>query len=136
MDPRAPGGRGGGGALLRILHSLTYYRPNISGLTLYVERLARALAARGHDVTVLCAQHDAGLPRAAVVDGVRVERVPVTATVGKGVLMARYPADALRLARAHDVANVHLPQFEAWQLALLARTARTPNRSAAATSAS
>jgi hypothetical protein len=30
---------------MRILHVLTYYRPHVSGLTIYVERLARSLAA-------------------------------------------------------------------------------------------
>ena len=38
---------------MRILHLLTYYRPHISGLTIYVERLSRGLAMAGHDVTVL-----------------------------------------------------------------------------------
>lgn len=35
------------------LLGLTYYRPYVSGLTIYVERLGKALAERGHDVTVL-----------------------------------------------------------------------------------
>jgi hypothetical protein len=38
---------------MRILTTLTYYRPHYSGLTIYAERLARALAGRGHTVTVL-----------------------------------------------------------------------------------
>ena len=38
---------------MRILVALTYYRPHVSGLTVYAERLARGLAARGHTVTVL-----------------------------------------------------------------------------------
>jgi len=38
---------------MRLLFGLTYYRPYISGLTIYVQRLATELARRGHTVTVL-----------------------------------------------------------------------------------
>ena len=38
---------------MKVLIALTYYRPHTSGLTIYVERLARALAPRGHRVAVL-----------------------------------------------------------------------------------
>ena len=38
---------------MRILHSLTYYRPNVSGLTIYVERIAGQLVERGHDPSVV-----------------------------------------------------------------------------------
>ena len=47
---------------MRILTALTYYRPHFSGLTIYAERLARALAARGHQVTVLTSRYDPDLP--------------------------------------------------------------------------
>ncbi len=40
-------------ARMRILIALTYYRPHYSGLTIYTERLARSLVARGHQVTVI-----------------------------------------------------------------------------------
>ena len=38
---------------MRILIVLTYYRPHTPGLTIYAERLANALARRGHQVTVM-----------------------------------------------------------------------------------
>mgnify|MGYP001140588987 FL=1 len=47
---------------MRILTVLTYYRPHYSGLTIYAERLARALVERGHQVTVLTSQYDPALP--------------------------------------------------------------------------
>jgi glycogen synthase len=62
---------------MRILFVLTYYRPHVSGLTIYVERLARELAQRGHTVTVLTSQYEKQLPRQEVVHGVRVVRAPV-----------------------------------------------------------
>ncbi len=43
---------------MRILVCLTYYRPHVSGLTIYVERLSRALVERGHDVTILTSRFD------------------------------------------------------------------------------
>ena len=43
---------------MKILTVLTYFRPHISGLTRYAERLCCALAERGHEVTVLTSQYD------------------------------------------------------------------------------
>jgi glycosyltransferase involved in cell wall biosynthesis len=95
-------------------------------LTIYAERLARGLSRRGHEVTVLTSRHDSTLPRKQELDGVSVMRVPVAVTLGKGVIMPRYASEALRLARAHDVVNLHAPQFEAPALALAARALRKP----------
>src|SRR5688572_19663264 len=106
---------------MKVLVALTYYRPHVSGLTIYVERLAKTLAARGHVVTVLTAHFDAKLPHEEVIDGVRVIRVPVAFRVSKGVIMPTYGQWATRLVREHDVLSVHLPQFDAWGLALRAR---------------
>ena len=64
---------------MRILTVLTYYRPHTSGLTIFAERLAKALVRRGHQVTVLTSQFDPATAREEVVDGVRVVRVPVAA---------------------------------------------------------
>jgi glycosyltransferase involved in cell wall biosynthesis len=111
---------------MRILVALTYYRPHVSGLTIYVERLAAGLAARGHEVTVLASRHEPGLARASVTDGVRVVRAPVAFRVGKGVVMPTYGRLARRLLRDHDVVSVHLPQLEAASLALRARAAGRP----------
>ena len=69
---------------MRILLALYYYRPHMSGLTIYVERLAVTLARCGHTVTVLATQHDAKLPREEWSDGVRIVRVPVALRINKG----------------------------------------------------
>ena len=112
---------------MKILLALTFFRPNVSGLTIYVERLARGLAARGHEVTVLAARHVPDLPSEEELDrGLRVVRVPVLARIGKGLLMPRYAAVASRLIGSADVVNVHLPQLEAPIAAVLARARRTP----------
>lgn len=108
---------------MRVLIVLTYYRPHVSGLTIYVERLASELAARGHQVTVLTSQHDRDLPRREVINGVTVERVPVLARISKGVLMP-IAWHAMRRARDHDVLSIHLPQFDGGLVAIAARLAR------------
>lgn len=106
---------------MKILFILTYYRPHVSGLTIYVERLARALAERGHRVTVLTSQYTRDLPREETLDGVRVVRVPVSFRFNKGVFMPAFPIVALREIAAHEVVSIHLPQIEAAVSALLAR---------------
>jgi glycosyltransferase involved in cell wall biosynthesis len=108
---------------MKVLFILTYYRPHVSGLTIYVERLARELAQRGHEVTVLTSHYAAHLPREEQMDGVRVVRVPVLFRFNKGVLMPAFPVVAWREIRRADVVSIHLPQIEAALSALLTRLA-------------
>jgi len=109
---------------MRILIALTYYRPHVSGLTIYAERLARGLARRGHAVTVLTARFAPTLPAHETVDGVEIERVPILSKVSKGVVMPRFPFYAAAAIGGCDVINVHMPQFEAALLAGLGRLRR------------
>jgi glycosyltransferase involved in cell wall biosynthesis len=111
---------------VRILFVLTYYHPHVSGLTIYVKRLAAALAKRGHQVTVLTSRYDESLPAEEFVDGVRVLRVPVMLRISKGVIMPSFPFRAWRLIRENQVVSVHLPQFEASLLGMLGRMAGRP----------
>ncbi len=106
---------------MRILTVLTYYRPHTSGLTIYAERLARAFARRGHQVTVMTTQYDKSLPREEMMDGVRVVRVPVAVRISKGVLAPTFGLVATRLVWQHDVVQLHLPQFDAPGVAFRAR---------------
>jgi glycosyltransferase involved in cell wall biosynthesis len=111
---------------MKILIALTYYRPHVSGLTIYVERMARALAARGHAVTVLTSQYDKALARDEQVDGVRVLRAPVAARVSKGVVMPTIGWMANALVPAHDVLSLHLPQLDAAGIAVRGRFFNKP----------
>ena len=106
---------------MRILTVLTYYRPHTSGLTIYAERLARAFVRRGHQVTVMTTQYDKSLPREETMDGVRVIRVPVALRISKGVIAPTFGLVATQLVAAHDVVQLHLPQFDAPGVALRAR---------------
>ena len=106
---------------MKILISLTYYRPWISGLTIYAERLARALAQRGHQVTVLTSHYEKELPFQEVMDGVLVIRHPVLFRFSKASVMPGLLSHAYRLMREHDVVHVHLPQAEGGPLAFIGR---------------
>ena len=111
---------------MKILLALTYYRPHTSGLAIYVERLGRALADRGHQVTVLTSQYERSLPRTEHLHGVDIVRVPVAFRVSKGVIMPTFGAVAWKMVRAHDVLSLHLPQFDASGLAARGRLLKKP----------
>jgi glycosyltransferase involved in cell wall biosynthesis len=108
---------------MKLLFALTYYHPHVSGLTIYVQRLAEGLVARGHEVTVLTARYDPSLPNEETLDGVRIVRVPAPIRLSKGLLMPSYPLVAVRLLKMCDAVVVNLPGTPGETvLALLART--------------
>ncbi|RPJ27927.1 MAG: glycosyltransferase family 1 protein [Chloroflexi bacterium] len=106
---------------MKILTVLTYYRPHTSGLTIYAERLARAFARRGHQVTVMTTQFDPSLLLEETLDGVKILRVPVAARISKGVIAPTFGLVATKLVAQHDVVQMHLPQFDAPGVALRGR---------------
>ena len=111
---------------MKILIELTYYRPHTSGLTIYAERLAKALVKRGHAVTVLTSRYENSLPKNEIRDGVRIVRAPVLFRISKGVIMPTFGFLATKLALENDVIHLHLPQFDAAGLALRGRLFKKP----------
>ena len=111
---------------MRILTALTYYRPHISGLTIYTERLAKALARRGHEVTILTSQFDRSTPREEVKDNVLIVRAPVLMRISKGVVMPTIGLLATRLVLENEIIHLHLPQFDAAGIALRGRMLSKP----------
>jgi glycosyltransferase involved in cell wall biosynthesis len=112
---------------VKILLVLTYYRPHTSGLTIYAERLARGLEARGHQVTILTSRYLPNLPIDSIEDGVRVVRAPVAFRISKGVIMPTFGWLASRLVKENDVVSLHLPQFDAAGVAARARIYKKPS---------
>ena len=106
---------------MKILVGLTYYKPYISGLTIYAARVAEAWARAGHQVTVLTSRHLKELPREETLNGVRVVREPALLKVSKGMVMPKFWLDAAAYVKEADLVNIHLPQLES---ALLARLGR------------
>jgi glycosyltransferase involved in cell wall biosynthesis len=111
---------------MKILTVLTYYRPHTSGLTIYVERLARSLVKLGHEVTVLTSRYENDLPAEEIVDGVRIVRAPVAFRISKGVIMPTFGWLAWKLVSSHDIIHLHLPQFDAAGVALRGRILGKP----------
>lgn len=111
---------------MKVLIELTYYRPHTSGLTIYAERLAKALVKRGHEVTVLTSQYNKNLPKIEIRDGVKILRAPVLFRISKGVIMPTFGFLATKLAMKNDVIHLHLPQFDAAGLALRGRLLKKP----------
>ncbi len=111
---------------MKILQVLTYYRPHVSGLTIYVDRLSRALARQGHEVTVLTSQYEPDLPLNEPIDGVNVIRVPVLTRLSKGVIMPSFGPTAWKMVREADIVHLHLPQFDAPGVAFRGRLLRKP----------
>jgi glycosyltransferase involved in cell wall biosynthesis len=111
---------------MRILVALTYFRPHVSGLTIYVERLAQAWANAGHQVTILTSRYLPDLPPDETSDGLRILRLPVAFRVSKGVIMPSIGLEATRQVLRHDVLSLHLPQFDAAGIAVRGRLFHRP----------
>ncbi|MDY6847062.1 MAG: glycosyltransferase family 4 protein [Chloroflexota bacterium] len=111
---------------MRILIVLTYYTPYKSGLTIYAARQAQALAALGHDVTVLTSQFDPDLPKYEDDQGVQIVRLPVAFRLSKGVIMPKIISTAWKLIGQSDIINLHLPQGDAALVAIIAKTRNKP----------
>jgi len=107
---------------VRILQILYYYEPYTSGLTIYAARLAKELAARGHDVSVLSSRHDRSLPREETTpEGIQIRRLPVAASLDRAVIVPTLIPTAIAMMRTVDVVHLHLPLAEAAVLVALGR---------------
>lgn len=106
---------------VKILFSISFYHPYISGLTLAAARWAEALVKNGETVTVLTMQHDKSLAKRGSIHGVRIERVPWLIQISKGFLSVDWPIRAWHQVSRHDVVVIHLPQVEGIVVAICAK---------------
>jgi glycosyltransferase involved in cell wall biosynthesis len=106
---------------LKILICLLYYVPHYTGYTIHVQDVAEALAARGHEVTVLCARHSLDLPRDETVHGVRIVRLWAPIHLSRAMIMPFYPVALFAFMRKYDLIFANTPAFETWLIALVAR---------------
>lgn len=111
---------------IRVLTVLTFYHPHWTGLTAHATRIAEGLAARGHRVSVIAAQHAPELPPRETINGVDVLRLPPVARLSRGWLTPSLPWHVQRLARRHDVVHFHTPLPEAPVVAAIGRLRRRP----------
>lgn len=106
--------------------ALDYYRPYVSGLSVYVERLSTALSRRGHAITVLTHRHDPALPAEEGNGNFRIVRAGVLARVGKALVSPALLSSARRELQSADVLHLHAPLAAAAPLAALASAAGVP----------
>jgi glycosyltransferase involved in cell wall biosynthesis len=104
---------------MKVLAALQYYLPHRSGYTLHVQRVAEALAARGHEVHVLTARHRPDLPSTEKIAGVRVSRIDAPLRISRGAVMPSYPFRAWTAAGAADVVWISSPLLETSLWALI-----------------
>jgi glycosyltransferase involved in cell wall biosynthesis len=106
---------------MKILFSITYFTPYVSGLTLYADRLSRALSKKGHTVTVLAMQHNPKLLLEEESNGVRIVRARPTMTLSKGFLSIDWCMKSIQLVSTVDCVVINLPQVEGWWVAIIAK---------------
>lgn len=106
---------------LKILISILYYVPHYTGYTIHVRDVAEALAARGHEVTVICARHHLDLPRDEMINGVRIVRLWAPIRLSRAMIMPTYPLALYAFMRKYDVIFSNSPSFETVLTSLVAR---------------
>ena len=111
---------------MKVLITCTYFYPYSSGLSVYALRLAQGLVALGHDVCVLSSQYDQKLSSEENLDGVKIVRVKVGMKLSKGVIMPGLRVQAKKWIAWADVVNIHMPQFESFLIATLAKQLGKP----------
>jgi glycosyltransferase involved in cell wall biosynthesis len=100
-----------------VVMAVNYYAPYISGLTEAARIVAESLAAEGKRVLVVAGQHEAGLARREVINGVQVYRTPVVFRIGKGLISPMFVPAAIRFGRLARVVNLHMPMIESGAIA-------------------
>lgn len=104
---------------MKILVSISFYTPYISGLTICAKNYAEGLAAKGYEVTVLTTQHDKMLSHKEMVGDVQIHRIPYLFRFHKGFFMPTFFYKAWHFIRESDVVILNLPEVEGFLLAFL-----------------
>jgi len=101
---------------MKILIGLTYYWPNISGVSVYAQLLAEELANKNHKIRVICAKSppDPLFEQRGGAEIFRIKGLPI----GKGFIMPSYWYKSIKQVRWAEVINCHLPSIESFWLAL------------------
>lgn len=106
---------------MKILVTLSYYRPHISGLTVCVQRLIGGLSKRNFEFTVLTSRHKNNLLKSGTDNNTRIIRSPALFTLGKVPVMPWYIFQAIREIKSHDLVWINLPQAEGLIVALMSK---------------
>jgi glycosyltransferase involved in cell wall biosynthesis len=105
----------------KLLISVSYYSPHISGLTYSVKNLAELLARNRYEVTVLTTQHTKILPLRQRIIDVTIHRIPYLFRLSKGFVMPMYLPAVFQEVKQTDIVLITLPQLEGFLIALFAK---------------
>ena len=106
---------------MNILITLSYYSPNVSGLTIYAKNLSEELVKKGHMVKIITSRHKKDLKKNEIINGVVISRVFTPFLIGRGPIMPLYPFEIVPDLLKADVINLHLPSFESVVPAILGK---------------
>lgn len=106
---------------MKILVSISYYVPHISGLTNSIKNLSELLSKNGYRITVLTTQHSKKLKKREIIDGVEVIRVPYLFKFHKGFFMPAFPLAVWQAVMRSNQVIINLPQAEGFIVAVLAK---------------
>jgi len=109
---------------VKILITTTYYLPNISGITIYINILAEELVKKGHEVTILTSRHDLKTRFEEEINGVKIKRLPVWFYLGKGPICPSFLYKTIKEIFNCQVVNCHLPQPGSVWIALWSKILR------------
>lgn len=111
---------------MHILQTPVRFYPVVGGVESYVYELGRRLCARGHRLTVLCADTGTG-ETPDTVDGMEVRRLFSPGSIANTNITPTLPAHLLRYVRQADIIHTHLPTPWSADLSVLAgRATGTP----------
>lgn len=111
--------------MAKILVSLTYYLPNVSGVTIYAQILAQELA-KNQQLTILTSRFRNNLSKKETIGRTKVIRAWAPIKINKGVLMPSFPFISLIEVLKTDLVICHLPQLEAFWLVFWAKLFKKP----------
>ncbi|OGM03074.1 hypothetical protein A2115_02360 [Candidatus Woesebacteria bacterium GWA1_41_8] len=106
---------------MNILITISYYIPNISGLTIYAKNLAEGLTQKGYKVSVLTSDYRKEFKSGSLDRRVKVVRVWTPFLLGRGPIMPTFIFNSFFQVLKAKVVICQLPQFEALVIAFWAK---------------
>lgn len=106
---------------MKVLTTLSYYKPYISGLTICAQRLIEGLSTKDFEFTVLTSHHRNNLLKNEIENNVKIIRSPVLLTFGKVPVMPWYLFQTIKETKDNDLVWINLPQAEGLIVAVTAK---------------
>lgn len=106
---------------MKILVSLTYYSPYISGLSLYAKRLSEELVKRGFNVSVITNRYDRSFKSFETINGVKINRADYLLKINKGFLSWDWVVKSFLETKKSEMVIINLPQVEGLMTAFFAK---------------